>query len=183
LLDGDKLEPIHRFPSRYACMAGRSFTPGRYVFFASRDGWGQQVRPVEPQVVAEIRAGINTRNVAVSGDGKYLAVANYLPHTLVLLDADLNLLKVLPVRDKDGKESSARLGVYDAAPRQSFVAALKDVPEVWEISYGPQGRGHPVGMITTSSTRKRLHPRLPQSPSQLPVDALDDFFFTRIIPS
>ena len=44
--------------------------------------------------------------------------------------------------DKDGKESSRVSAVYDAAPRQSFVAALKDVPEVWEISYDPQGRGH-----------------------------------------
>ena len=37
--------------------------------------------------MAEVRAGINARNLAISGDGKVLAVANYLPHTLVLLDA------------------------------------------------------------------------------------------------
>jgi DNA-binding beta-propeller fold protein YncE len=95
VLDGDKLEPIHRFPSRYALHGGPKFTPdGRYVFFASRDGWITKFDIWNLKVVAEIRAGINTRNVAVSGDGKYLAVANYLPHTLVLLDADLNLLKV-----------------------------------------------------------------------------------------
>ena len=34
------------------------------------------------KTVAEIRAGINTRNLAVSGDGKILVVGNYLPHTL-----------------------------------------------------------------------------------------------------
>ncbi len=40
ILDGDKLERIHRFPSRYALHGGPKFTPdGRYVFFASRDGW------------------------------------------------------------------------------------------------------------------------------------------------
>ncbi|MCX7147191.1 MAG: c-type cytochrome, partial [Sulfuritalea sp.] len=148
VLDGDKLEPIHRFPSRYALHGGPKFTPdGRYVFFASRDGWITKFDIWNLKVVAEIRAGINTRNVAVSGDGKYLAVANYLPHTLVLLDADLNLLKVHEVWNKDRKESSRVSAVYDAAPRQSFVAALKDVPEVWEISYNPKADDIPVGMI------------------------------------
>ena len=148
VLDGDKLEPIHRFPSRYALHGGPKFTPdGRYVFFASRDGWITKFDIWNLKVVAEIRAGINTRNVAVSGDGKYLAVANYLPHTLVLLDADLNLLKIHQVLNKDRKESSRVSAVYDAAPRQSFVAALKDVPEVWEISYNPQADDIPVGMV------------------------------------
>ena len=40
VLDGDKLEPIARIPTRYALHGGPKFTPdGRYVFFASRDGW------------------------------------------------------------------------------------------------------------------------------------------------
>ena len=34
------LSRIHRFPSRFALHGGPKFTPdGRYVFFASRDGW------------------------------------------------------------------------------------------------------------------------------------------------
>src|SRR5690606_13606406 len=37
----------------------------------------------------------------------------------------------------DGKEASRVSAVYDAAPRKSFVVALKDIPEVWEISYNP----------------------------------------------
>jgi DNA-binding beta-propeller fold protein YncE len=111
VLDGDRLEPIHRFPSRYALHGGPKFTPdGRYVFFASRDGWITKFDIWNLKVVAEIRAGINTRNVAVSGDGKYLAVANYLPHTLVLLDADLNLLKVHEVRNKDAQGNFPGLG-------------------------------------------------------------------------
>ncbi|RLJ62691.1 nitrite reductase [Sulfurisoma sediminicola] len=181
VLDGDKLEPIHRFPSRYALHGGPKFTPdGRYVFFASRDGWVSKFDLWNLKVVAEIRAGINTRNVAVSGDGKYVAVANYLPHTLVLLDADLNLLKVHPVRDKDGKESSRVSAVYDAAPRQSFVAALKDVPEVWEISYDPKAEDVPVGMIHDFKYKEGafipgfLNPR-----RTFLSTPLDDFFFTQ----
>ena len=181
VLDGDRLEPIHRFPSRYALHGGPKFTPdGRHVFFASRDGWITKFDIWNLKVVAEIRAGINTRNVAVSGDGKYLAVANYLPHTLVLLDADLNLLKVHPVVSKDGKESSRVSAVYDAAPRQSFVAALKDVPEVWEISYNPNADDIPIGMVHDFKYKEGsfipgfLNPR-----RSFLSEPLDDFFFTQ----
>jgi DNA-binding beta-propeller fold protein YncE/cytochrome c553 len=181
VLDGDKLEPIHRFASRYALHGGPKFTPdGRYVFFASRDGWISKFDIWNLKVVAEIRAGINTRNVAVSGDGKYLAVANYLPHTLVMLDADLNLLKVHEVKDKDGKESSRVSAVYDAAPRQSFVAALKDVAEVWEISYNPKADDLATGMVHDYKYQEGafipgfLNPR-----RTFLSEPLDDFFFTQ----
>jgi DNA-binding beta-propeller fold protein YncE len=79
-------------PSRFALHGGPKFTPdGRYVFFASRDGWVSKFDMWNLKVVAEVRAGINTRNAAVSGDGKWVAVANYLPHSLVILDAELNV--------------------------------------------------------------------------------------------
>ena len=181
VLDGDKLEPIHRFPSRFALHGGPKFTPdGRYVFFASRDGWITKFDIWNLEVVAEIRAGINTRNLAVSGDGKFLAVANYLPHTLVLLDADLNLLKVLPALSKDRKESSRVSAVYDAAPRHSFVAALKDVPELWEISYNSGAEDIPVGMVHDFQYKEGafipgfLNPR-----RTFLSEPLDDFFFTQ----
>ena len=105
LLDGDKFEPIHRFPSRFALHGGPKFTPdGRYVFFASRDGWISKFDIWNLKVVAEVRAGINTRNAAVSGDGKFVAVANYLPHSLVALDGkDLSLIKLIPALGNTGK--------------------------------------------------------------------------------
>ncbi|MCP2936491.1 hypothetical protein NK983_27800, partial [Salmonella enterica subsp. enterica serovar Typhimurium] len=80
-------------------------------------------------------AGLNMRNIAVSGDGRYVMAANYLPHTLVLFDADLQLRRVYPASTLDGLTASRVSAVYDAAPRRSFVAALKDIPELWEISY------------------------------------------------
>jgi len=73
--------------------------------------------------------------LAVSADGRYVMVANYLPHTLVVLDGrDLTPLRVMPV--EDGKGHSSRVSaVYAAEPRQSFIVALKDIPEAWEIAY------------------------------------------------
>ncbi len=181
ILDGDRLEAIHRFQSRFALHGGPKFTPdGRYVFFASRDGWVTKFDLWNLKVVAEVRAGINTRNAAVSGDGKWVAVANYLPHSLVILDADLNLKKILPVSDKDGKVTSRVSAVYDASPRQSFVAALKDVKEVWEVSYNPKADDIPAGMIHDFKYKegKFVPGFLNPQRSQLD-DYLDDFYFTQ----
>ncbi len=136
VLDGDSFEPIHRFKTRFALHGGLKYSPdGRFVYMGSRDGWISKFDLHSLKMVAEIRAGINTRNVAVSGDGRYLMVANYLPHSLVLIDAEeLQPLKLIPVEDSAGNSSRVS-AVYDAAPRSSFIAALKDLTEVWEISY------------------------------------------------
>jgi cytochrome c553/WD40 repeat protein len=173
ILDGDRLEPIHRFASRYALHGGPKFTPdGRYVFFASRDGWISKFDLWNLKTVAEVRAGINTRNAAVSADGRYVMVANYLPHSLVLLDAELELVKVLAAPSRVS-------AVYDAAPRKSFIAALKDVPELWEISYDPRAEPIATGMVHDYRMQEGsfvpgfLHPR-----RTLLADVLDDFFFT-----
>lgn len=157
ILDGDKFEPIYRFQTRFALHGGPKFSPdGRYVYFASRDGWISKFDVYNLKVVSEIRAGINTRNIAVSGDGKSVLVGNYLPHSLVLLNAeDLSLIKVIPTVGQDGKTSRVS-AVYQAEPRGSFVAAMKDAKEVWEIPYAK--KDFPVRIITVDNY-------------------LDDFFF------
>ncbi|GAO37143.1 cytochrome CBB3 [Sulfuricella sp. T08] len=157
ILDGDKFEPIYRFPTRFALHGGPKFSPdGRFVYFASRDGWISKFDIYNLKMVAEVRAGINTRNLAVSGDGNTVLVGNYLPHSLVLLNAeDLTLIKVIPTLGQDGKRSRVS-AVYQAEPRGSFVAALKDVKEVWEIPYGD--KDFPVRRIAVDNY-------------------LDDFFF------
>jgi hypothetical protein len=138
VLDGDRLEPLARVPTRFALHGGPKFSPdGRFVYLASRDGWVSKFDLYSLQTVVEIRAGINTRNLAVSSDGRYVAVGNYLPHSIVMLDAgDLQPLQVIDVRGQDGKASRVS-AVYAAEPRRSFIAALKDIPEVWEIAYDP----------------------------------------------
>jgi DNA-binding beta-propeller fold protein YncE len=182
VLDGDKLERIHRFPSRYALHGGPKFSPdGRFVYFASRDGWVTKYDIYNLKVVAEIRAGLNTRNAAVSGDGKWVMVANYLPHSLVLLDArDLSLVKILPTVNAKGDKTSRVSAVYDAAPRKSFVAALKDVPEAWEISYDPDAEPVAEGLVHDFQYKEGdFKPGLFYPRRTLLKDFLDDFFFTQ----
>lgn len=136
VLDGDKFEAITRFKTHNALHGGPKYSSdGRYVFFASRDGWITKYDLYNLKTVAEIRVGINTRNVAVSADNRFVMVGNTLPHTAVLLNAeDLSPLKVIEVKDENNTTSRVS-AVYTAAPRNSFILALKDIPEVWEIPY------------------------------------------------
>lgn len=179
ILDGDKFEPIHRFQTRFALHGGPKFTPdGRYVYFASRDGWISKFDIYNLKTVAEIRAGINTRNLAVSSDGRYVMVGNYLPHTLVALDArDLSLIKVIPARDANGKSSRVS-AVYDAAPRKSFIAAFKDIPEAWEMSYEDYPEPVYQGLVHDYMMKEGIEVKGPFAPRRSKLDDyLDDFFF------
>ena len=179
ILDGDRLEPLARFASRFALHGGPKFSPnGRFVYFASRDGWISKYDLWNLKMIAEVRAGINTRNAAVSSDGKYVLVANYLPHTLTLLDSELALVKVFEAKDRSGRSSRVS-AVYDAPPRRSFIAALKDVPELWEMSYDPKAEPIANGLVHDYRLKEGefvsgfLNPRRTELGG-----VLDDFFFT-----
>ena len=181
ILDGDKFERLARFPTRYALHGGPKFSPdGRFVYFASRDGWIAKYDLHNLRMVAEVRAGINTRNAAVSSDGRWVMVANYLPHTLVVIDAlTLQPVKIIPAKDMAGRSSRVS-AVYDAAPRKSFIAALKDVKEIWEIPYGADAEPVYKGLVHDYKMKEGI-----AEPGPFPVrhievdDYLDDFFFDR----
>ncbi len=179
ILDGDRFEPIHRFQTRFALHGGPKFSPdGRFVYFASRDGWISKFDIYNLKTTAEIRAGINTRNLAVSGDGRYVLVGNYLPHTLVVLDAkDLKPLKLIAVQDKTGKTSRVS-AVYDASTRKSFIAALKDLKEVWEVPYGDDADPVYEGLVHDYRYGEAIPAKGPFPVRRIVLeDYLDDFYF------
>lgn len=181
ILDGDSFEPLWRFKSRFALHGGAKYSPdGRFVYLASRDGWVSKYDLYSFKPVAEIRVGINTRNIAVSHDGRWVAAGNTLPNSLVIMDSQtLKPVKIIPVIGRGGKPSRVS-AVYTAPPRNSFIAALKDIPEIWEISYLDDPQPVPMGLI---------HNYQPGSEEgafdygPFPVrriildDYLDDFFF------
>jgi DNA-binding beta-propeller fold protein YncE len=179
ILDGDRFEPIHRFPTRFALHGGPKFSPdGRHVYFASRDGWISRFDLYNLKTTAEVRAGVNTRNAAVSSDGKYVIVGNYLPHNVVILDAgNLAPIKVIPVADDKGRTSRVS-AVYDAAPRRSFIVALKDLAEVWEIPYSPKHEPIYQGYVHDYRMGEGLAQQGPFPVRRIQLDDyLDDFFF------
>lgn len=179
VLDGDRMQPIHRFKSRHALHGGPKYTSdGRYVFFASRDGWVSKFDMHSLETIVEVRVGINTRNIAVSSDGRYVIAGNYLPHTLVILNAvDLSLEKIIPVRNSSG-QSSRVSAVYDARPRKSFIVALKDLPEVWEIPYDENAEPVYPGLVHDYRYQEAIPLAGPFPVRRIRLnDYLDDFFF------
>lgn len=182
ILDGDRFEPLTRFPTRFALHGGPKFSPdGRFVYFMSRDGWVTKYDLWSLSVIAEVRAGINSRNIALSKNGKHLAVANYLPHSLVILSSeDLSVQKIFEVKDRKGNSSRVS-AVYQAQPRDSFIAALKDVSEIWEIATDPAAPPVYAGLVHSheSGMTEALLPSqglFALRRIEVP-EPLDDFFF------
>ena len=183
VLDGDTFAVLDRFATPFAVHGGPKFSPeGRYVFIMSRDGWVQKYDIWSLAEVGRVRAGLNSRNIAISRDGKWLAVANYLPMTLTLLATDdLSVKMVMPVIGKDGRKSRVS-AVYQAPMRDSFILALKDVPEIWEVATDPEAA--PVYEGFVHSREKGMIEGLPSSAglfSRRRIEIsqpLDDFFFT-----
>jgi cytochrome c553 len=177
VLDGDTFEVLDRFPTPYAVHGGPKFSPdGRHVFVMSRDGWVQKYDIWTLAEVGQIRAGLNARNIAISHDGKWLAVANYLPLTLTILDAeDLTVAEVIEVKGRDGTPSRVS-AVYQAPPRQSFILALKDIPEVWEVFYGANRPFFGFVHDHRIEGPPKVEDAFPIRRIRL-ADILDDFFF------
>jgi cytochrome c553/WD40 repeat protein len=182
VLDGDTFAVLDRFETPFAVHGGPKFSPdGRYVFVMSRDGWVQKYDVWSLHEVGRVRAGLNSRNIAMSHDGKWLAVANYLPKTLTILSTDdLSVAKVIEVAGRDGTPSRVA-AVYQAPERRSFVLALKDVPEIWEVATDPAAgpffdgfvHSHEAGMKEALGAEEGLFAR-----RRIDVSApLDDFFF------
>ncbi|MCE8514171.1 c-type cytochrome [Ruegeria pomeroyi] len=183
VLDGDTFEVLDRFETPFAVHGGPKFSPdGRYVFIMSRDGWVQKYDLWSLQQVGRVRAGLNSRNIAMSHDGKWLAVANYLPMSLTLLSTeDLSVAKVMKVTAKDGTPSRVS-AVYQAPQRQSFILALKDAPEIWEVATDPDAdpvyegfiHSREKGMVEAIASSEGLFARRRIEISE----PLDDFFFS-----
>jgi len=183
VLDGDTWAVLDRFPTPFAVHGGPKFSPdGRFVFIMSRDGWVQKYDLWTLEEVGSIRAGLNSRNIAMSHDGKWLAVANYLPQTLTILaTADLTVARVMDVVSKSGERSRVS-AVYQAPQRKSFILALKDAPEIWEVATDPDAdpvyegfvHSREKGMIEAIASSEGLFARRRIETAE----PIDDFFFT-----
>ncbi len=183
VLDGDTFAVLDRFATPFAVHGGPKFSPdGRFVFIMSRDGWVQKYDLWSLAEVGRVRAGLNSRNIAMSHDGKWLAVANYLPMTLTILaTADLSVARVMEVVAKDGTPSRVS-AVYQAPRRMSFILALKDAPEIWEVATDPEAE--PVYEGFVHSREAGMVEGIPSSQGLFArrriatAEPVDDFFFT-----
>lgn len=120
LLGNIKVGPIHGGPKFDKDL--------RFAYLAARDGWVIKYDVVNFKEAGRIRAGISSRNIAISADSRYLAVANLLPENLVIVDA--STMKPVKTFSAEGAYGS----VYSLRSKGEFVVALRDKPEIIVIN-------------------------------------------------
>jgi DNA-binding beta-propeller fold protein YncE len=99
------------------------------AYVVSRDGWILKYDLRTFNEIGRIRAGINTRNIAISKDGRHIAVANALPKNIVILDAkSLEPVKIINTNETPN-------AVYTLKKKGLFVAASRESGYIWFINY------------------------------------------------
>jgi nitrite reductase (NO-forming)/hydroxylamine reductase len=89
-----------------------------------------------------VRVGLDSRGLAISDDGNYVIVGNYIPNSAVILDAKtLEPLKVITTEGNNpqGEFVPSRVCITsDVSPElvgPYFIIALKEAGQMWRIDY------------------------------------------------
>ncbi len=110
---------------------------GGVAYIAFADGWVASYDLRTLQMGAAYRTGASIGALALSHDGKWLAVATESPHALIVLNQDLHPMVSHASETLDGRQTSRITYLKTAAPRSSFIVGQGDIAELWEISYSP----------------------------------------------
>lgn len=111
------------------------FSPdGQYMYIIARDGWLTKIDLGTLKPIKSISVGENSRGTALTENGKYLAIGNYAPGNVVMIDADtLEVLKTIPTTGQlEGKDIESRVGAV-VQKGNDIIVALKDLNSVWVI--------------------------------------------------
>ena len=104
----------------------------KYMYIISRDGWLSKIDITTLDPVISIRVGENSRGTALTDDDRFLAVGNYEPHNLVIVDT--GIMRIIETIETSGEVNNelieSRVGVV-VESGQDFIIALKDANSVW----------------------------------------------------
>jgi len=154
IIDGDKHEIVDHIDTGYAVHVIKATehhnneTPvngvaGRFWYTQGRDGKMTKIdlwQKPGSMLVAETQMAYDARDVAVSGDGKYVIGGAYWPPHFVILDAiTMEPLKVVSTRgvNVDGEYvNEARVAAIYTTPNQpTFWVAVKELGQMWQVNY------------------------------------------------
>jgi protein NirF len=126
---------------RHATMV---FSPDlRYGFLATRNGKVSRIDLHTLELAGEVFSSENSIDNAISQDGRYLAIGEYAPGGLTILDCEsLESVANLPgTYQANGETLPSRVtGVVDA-PGNRFVCVLMEGAEIWVVdASGPTPR-------------------------------------------
>jgi len=152
VVDGDKHEIVAHITTGYAVHvlkalehsnASKAEFPGRFWYTMGRDGKLTKIdlfQTPEKMLVAEVQIAYDARDVAVSGDGKYVVGGGYWPPHFVIVDAKtMDPLKVVSSRgvniDGDYVEESRVAAIYDTPNEKSWLVSMKELGQMWQVDY------------------------------------------------
>jgi nitrite reductase (NO-forming)/hydroxylamine reductase len=143
VFDGDTHRLLAHVEASYRAH-GYAFDPtsARWAYNVGRDGWLFKIDLYTLQAVTKVRVGLDSRGLAISDDGNYVIVGNYIPNSAVILDAKtLEPLQVITTEGENpqGELVSSRVCITsDVSPDKVgpyFVLALKEAGQMWRIDY------------------------------------------------
>jgi protein NirF len=142
---------------RHATM---TFSPDlRWGYVATRSGKVSRIDLQKGVRAGDVAASMNSIDIAISQDGRFIATAEYSPGGVTIMDAQsLAVVKRLPaVVEKGGQRYTSRVtGIVDA-PGNRFVCVLMEGAEIW--------------VIDASGSEPRIERRVRTSTDQ-PYDAM-----------
>ena len=170
IIDGDKHEVVAHIPTGDAVHVLKSTEHhkklkakdvGRFWYTMGRDGKMTKIdlwQTPDKMLVAETQVAYDARDVAVSGDGKYVIGGGYWPPHAVIVDAmTMEPLKVISSRgiNVDGEyvEESRVAAIYDTPNESSWLVSMKELGQMWQVDYSDIDNLR----IDTMDTAKFLH--------------------------
>jgi hypothetical protein len=177
-LDGGSFDLLQQTDFGYPLNDAVAVAPdGGSAYVSSPQGWVVKLDLRSGQTRAA-RVAQDTAALALSHDGRYLMAANRAPGTLVALDAaTLAPLRVLEAKDKQGK-GSAVADIRTLPGRSSFIAVMRDIPELWELSYDERAEPIFEGMVHDYKMGEGLALKGPFPPRRTVLDPpLAHFYF------
>jgi len=170
VIDGDKKEVVAHIPTGYAVHVLKTVEhhetlkakdAGRFWYIMGRDGMMTKVdlwAMPDKMKVAQVQVAYDARDVAVSGDGKYVIGGGYWPPHFVIADAKtMEPLKVVSTRgvNVDGEyvNESRVAAIYDTPKAPTWLVAAKELGQMWQVDYSDLDNLQ----ITEINSAKYLH--------------------------
>jgi len=152
VIDGDTKEVLAHIPTGYAVHVLKASehhsinepeNPGRFWYTMGRDGKMTKIdlwQNPENMLVAEVKIAYDARDVAVSGDGKYVIGGGYWPPHFAIVDAKtMEPVKVVSTRgvNVDGEyvEEARVAAIYTTPHEPTWVVAIKELGQIWQVDY------------------------------------------------
>jgi len=152
IVDGDKKDIVAHIDTGYAVHVLKTTehhkgmhveNAGRFWYVMGRDGMMTKIdlwQTPDKMKVANVQVAYDARDVAVSGDGKYVIGGGYWPPHFVILDAKtMAPIKVVSTRgvNVDGEfvNESRVAAIYDTPLAPTWLVAAKELGQMWQVDY------------------------------------------------